>query len=181
VNEQERSAFRAFVREHHPDRGGDPEVFVAGLARFGIAAPVGPDVEDDPSDDRYDAPVEVVTPLLEKPLDGVVYLAAQNDNPFKSLLAMYLVVEDEETGITLKLPGQVTPNPATGQLTAEFDNNPQTPFESLDLKFRGGGPRSTMATPDVCASYTTKGTSTPWSAPESGPPAETESSGIPPR
>jgi hypothetical protein len=50
VNEQERSAFRAFVREHHPDRGGDPEVFVAGLARFGVA-------------ERYDAPVEVVTPL----------------------------------------------------------------------------------------------------------------------
>jgi hypothetical protein len=62
VNEQERSEFRAFVREHHPDRGGDPEVFVAGLARFGTAQPSQAAV-DDPSDARYDAPVEVVAPL----------------------------------------------------------------------------------------------------------------------
>lgn len=25
---------RAFIRDHHPDRGGDPEQFVKGLARF---------------------------------------------------------------------------------------------------------------------------------------------------
>jgi hypothetical protein len=56
VNEEERAAYRAFVREHHPDRGGDPEAFVAGLARFREAAR--------PEDDaRYDAPVEVVAPL----------------------------------------------------------------------------------------------------------------------
>ncbi|WP_433280298.1 hypothetical protein ACQPZA_11290 [Pseudonocardia xinjiangensis] len=66
MNEQERSEFRAFVREHHPDRGGDPEVFVAGLARFGTARPGADDVDGpghDPSDARYDAPVEVVGPL----------------------------------------------------------------------------------------------------------------------
>jgi hypothetical protein len=53
VNEEERAAYRAFVRENHPDRGGDPEVFVAGLARFQEAEPPA----DDP---RFDAPVEVV-------------------------------------------------------------------------------------------------------------------------
>jgi hypothetical protein len=56
VNDEERAAYRAFVRENHPDRGGDPEVFVAGLARFREAG-YG---EDDP---RFDAPVEVVRPL----------------------------------------------------------------------------------------------------------------------
>ncbi|HUK69571.1 MAG TPA: hypothetical protein VLW50_12610 [Streptosporangiaceae bacterium] len=25
---------REFVRAHHPDRGGDPDVFIAGLRRF---------------------------------------------------------------------------------------------------------------------------------------------------
>jgi hypothetical protein len=39
VTPEERSAFRAFVREHHPDRGGDPEVFAAGMARFSTSAP----------------------------------------------------------------------------------------------------------------------------------------------
>jgi hypothetical protein len=56
VDEQQRSEFRAFVREHHPDRGGDPDVFVAGLARFGPGA-------ESIDDRRYDAPVEVVGPL----------------------------------------------------------------------------------------------------------------------
>jgi hypothetical protein len=57
VNSEDRAAYRAFVRENHPDRGGDPEVFVAGLERFREAAL---DPVDDP---RFDAPVEVVTPL----------------------------------------------------------------------------------------------------------------------
>lgn len=56
------AAFRAFVREHHPDRGGDPEVFAAGLARFGRGATPAPPPED-PDDPRYDRPVEVVAPM----------------------------------------------------------------------------------------------------------------------
>ncbi|MEV6826767.1 hypothetical protein [Amycolatopsis sp. NPDC051102] len=41
-----RAAFRAFVRTNHPDAGGDPAEFVAGLARF--------------RESRYDAPVRFV-------------------------------------------------------------------------------------------------------------------------
>lgn len=115
----------------------------------------------------------VETPLLDEALNGTVYLAAQGDNPSDSLIAMYLVIDDEKTGITVKLPGKVVPDPKTGQLTATFENNPQLPFEDLTLKFRGGGPRSTLATPDVCGTYETKGSWTPWSAPESGPPSPT--------
>jgi hypothetical protein len=74
MNEHERSAFRAFVREHHPDRGGDPELFVAGLARFGGGGGSrsgdrggdgsGASTDGGPLDDRrYDAPIEVVGPL----------------------------------------------------------------------------------------------------------------------
>lgn len=64
MDEQERAAFRAFVRANHPDRGGDPEVFVAGLARFQTASPVPSELGTDGAGDaRYDAPVEVVRPL----------------------------------------------------------------------------------------------------------------------
>jgi hypothetical protein len=61
VNEEERAAYRAFVRDHHPDRGGDPEAFVEGLERFRSTAP--PPADAAPDDARFDAPIEVVTPL----------------------------------------------------------------------------------------------------------------------
>jgi hypothetical protein len=115
--------------------------------------------------------VDISTPLLEEQLHGTVYLAAQGENPFHSLLALYLVVESKRFGITLKLAGEVRPDPDTGQLTATFDDNPQLPFEDLTLHFRGGGPRSSLATPDLCGAYRSTGALTPWSA-ESDAPSE---------
>lgn len=56
---EQRAAYRSFVRTHHPDRGGDPEVFVAGLARFRELTTAEPD----PGPDRYDAPIEIVQDL----------------------------------------------------------------------------------------------------------------------
>jgi hypothetical protein len=34
LDAQERRDFRAWVRAHHPDAGGDPEAFVAGLTAW---------------------------------------------------------------------------------------------------------------------------------------------------
>jgi hypothetical protein len=112
------------------------------------------------------------TPLLDQPIGGTIYLAEQDENPFGSLLAIYLVVESERFGLTIKLPGKVDIG-SGGRMTATFDYNPQLPFEDLTLHFRGGGPRSELATPEVCGHYETTGSWTPWSAPESGPPAQT--------
>ncbi|HVT00135.1 MAG TPA: hypothetical protein VHE08_06420 [Solirubrobacterales bacterium] len=117
--------------------------------------------------------VEATTPLLEEPLQGTIYLARQDENPFHTLIALYLVFESPRFGVTLKLPGKAALNPSNGQITATFDYVPQQPVEDLTLHFRGGGPRSEFATPEVCGTYSTTGTWTPWSAPESGPPAQT--------
>jgi hypothetical protein len=37
----DRAAFRAWVRVHHPDVGGDPDTFAEGLRRFRTAAGTG--------------------------------------------------------------------------------------------------------------------------------------------
>jgi hypothetical protein len=114
------------------------------------------------------AEAEVITPLLEHPLRGSVFLAQQGNNPFGSLIALYLVVEG--SGVVIKIPGEVSLDPATGQVTATFDNNPQLPFSELKLSFFGG-PRAALVTPPTCGTYTTTTQLTPWSAPFSGPPA----------
>ena len=125
--------------------------------------------------------VVATTPLLEKPLEGSVYLAQQEKNPFNSLLAIYVVVEDEREGVYVKLAGHVQANPLTGQLTTTFDGNrapvfagkpslegePQLPFSDLKLKFFGG-PRAALMTPD-CGTYAASARLTPWS----GTPAVT--------
>lgn len=109
--------------------------------------------------------VELMTPLLEDPLSGSVYLAEQQNNPFATLLALYVVVEG--SGIVVKLPGRVDANLQTGQLTASFDNNPQLPFSELKVQFNGGNgaPRAALVTPRSCGDYLIRTEMTSWASP----------------
>ncbi len=109
--------------------------------------------------------VEVDTPLIDHPLKGAIYLAEQNQNPFNSLLGLYISVEDPQTGITIKLAGQPKPDPQTGQLTVDFDQNPQLPFEDLKVNLFTG-PRAALKTPLACGEFKTTTDLTPWTSPE---------------
>jgi len=109
--------------------------------------------------------VQIVTPLLEHPLPGALYLAKQDENPFGSLLAVYLALYDPISGVVVKVPGLLQANPSTGQLTATFDQNPQLPFEELKVSLFEGA-RAPLTTPGTCGSYTTSTTLMPWTAPE---------------
>ena len=114
--------------------------------------------------------VEVDSPLVDHTLQGSVFVATPKDNPFDSLLAIYVVVDDPQSGVLVKLPGHVIPDPNTGRLRAIFDENPQLPFSSFQLEFFGGA-TAPLRTPATCGNYSTTSEMTPWSAPDSGPPA----------
>ena len=129
--------------------------------------------------------VKIRSPLIKEPLEGSVYLASQNENPFGSLLAAYIVAEDREAGVLVKIPGQVQLCQAAGetiagetcgvpgQLVSTFENNPQLPFEDAELHFFGGE-RAPLATPSFCrdntpqypGDYTTNASFAPWSGGE---------------
>jgi hypothetical protein len=124
--------------------------------------------------------VDIETPLLPNPLTGAVYLASPapageaGQNPFRKLVAMYIVAEDPVSGVLVKLPGEVLLCEAAGealagatcqvpgQVIARFKDTPQLPFENFSLQFFGGG-RAPLATPALCGSYTTQAVFTPWS------------------
>jgi hypothetical protein len=102
----------------------------------------------------------IETPLLRETLEGGVYLATPFDNPFDSLIAIYLVARGP--GLVVKLPGLVSPDAnAGGQLTATFDDQPQLPFSNLHLEFKAG-PRAPITLPKQCGTYTTRSVMTGW-------------------
>lgn len=117
--------------------------------------------------------VQVSTPILADPLPGSIFLAEQDANPFGSRFAVYLVVDDKQTGIKATLAGRVSPDPASGQITATFQNNPQVPVEDLEVSFFGG-PRASLSNPDVCGTYATRTELTPWSAANPDAPLSSE-------
>ncbi len=118
--------------------------------------------------------VSIETPLLEaQQVNGSVYLAEQNTNPFQPPLVLYLVAEDPTAGVLVKLAGTITPNMANGQLESTFENTPQLPFSHLRLHFFGGD-RASVSTPPKCGSYSAAASFTAWSGsvqqPRSEPP-----------
>ncbi len=118
--------------------------------------------------------LEVKTPLLDHKLPGQVFVAKPFGNPFGSLLAIYLAVEDEQSGIIAKLAGKVEPDPRTGRLSATFTENPELPLEDIELHFFGGQ-HGVLTTPVACGDHATTTTLTPWSTPEGADAHPTDS------
>jgi hypothetical protein len=106
--------------------------------------------------------VEVRTPLLDETLEGDLFVAEQNNNPFGTLFALYMVIRSERYGVLVKQAGRVDPDPRTGQLHSTFDGIPQLPFSDFDVHFREG-PRAPLVTPPECGTHTATAVLTPWS------------------
>ncbi|HEX2266044.1 MAG TPA: hypothetical protein VHH14_07155, partial [Solirubrobacterales bacterium] len=127
--------------------------------------------------------VEVETPLLEgEVLKGSLFVAEPYENPFGSLIALYMVVKDRELGISVKLPARVDTDPTTGRITTTFGDPsakqagyrtlPQLPLGKVRVNLPGGA-RSPLVTPPRCGSYEIQSTFTPWANP--GEPFSTTS------
>jgi hypothetical protein len=123
---------------------------------------------------------EAITPLLGSPVRGHVYLArpgcggagqavcTEEDALDGNLYQLYLELggtgELGNAGVNIKVPGYTDANPATGQLTTKFLNNPQLPFSELKIHLNGG-PRAPLDNPAACGEALTASDFTPWSLP----------------
>lgn len=115
--------------------------------------------------------VEVETPLLDENVNGSLFIAKPYENPFGSLLAMYMVIKNSTLGIVVKQPLKIESDPVTGRITTIAEDLPQLPFSHFKLHFREGA-RSPLATPPSCGSHGIKAVLTPWAG---GPPLTTSS------
>jgi hypothetical protein len=103
----------------------------------------------------------VRSPIIGETVQGSIFLAAPGDNPFGSMLAIYLVAKSTQRGILVKVAGELRPDPVTGRLTATFDRLPQIPYTQLEIHFREGQ-RSPLATPAACGTFQTSADLSPW-------------------
>jgi hypothetical protein len=131
------------------------------LSQQGEACPNGAKIGD----------FRVKLPLFEEAVEGAIYLATPDnptsaaqgaENPFDSLIAIYLVAKLPARGVLVKLAGNVVPDLATGTLTATFDGLPQLPYTDLELNFRTGQ-RAFLISPAFCGDAITHTEMTPWS------------------
>jgi hypothetical protein len=107
--------------------------------------------------------VTAKSPLMKETLTGGVYIRSQNSDDPESgeMFRLGLVLENEERGISVRLPGSIRADKSTGRLVTTFDNNPELPVSDISLKFKDG-PRGPLATPPTCGQKTTDITLTSW-------------------
>jgi hypothetical protein len=114
--------------------------------------------------------VSIATPLLPDNLTGAVWIGAPIPGQMYRLFATA-----SADNVTINLSGQINPNPSTGQLTAVFNQNPQLPFNDLNLKFFSG-PLAPLANPETCGTATTTSDIAPYGSPATGADAAPSSS-----
>jgi hypothetical protein len=122
---------------------------------------------------------EIETPPLPAgSLKGDVYVGEQKSVDPTSGEEFRTLVEakSKQYGVVVRLIGNVSADPKTGQLTATFDEQevgplagslphglPQAPFESVTLRFDGA--KSVLSSPPTCSAAQTTGAMEPWARP----------------
>ena len=106
------------------------------------------------------------TPILsaDEPMQGRIYIAKQNDNPFNNFLSLYLVIQQPERGLLVKIPGRVDLDPVTGQIKTTFDELPQFPVSNMEMTLKGGV-RAALVNPTTCGTKTIRAEFFSWHDP----------------
>jgi hypothetical protein len=110
--------------------------------------------------------VELEVPTLPGKFEGKMYLGGPESGPITGPpYTLYLDAESPRYGISVRLRGEATPNPVTGQLTTVFPENPEQPFTNLKLNFKGGN-LAPIASPLSCGAAAATASFVPVSTPE---------------
>jgi hypothetical protein len=84
-------------------------------------------------------------------------------------LRNFVAVEDPR--LRVKLIGDVTVDPQTGQVTNVFDDAPQVPFTEFFFRYKGGS-RAVLSSPATCGRFSATATMTPYSGTAAQAPSD---------
>jgi hypothetical protein len=102
---------------------------------------------------------------LPEPLKGSLFIAKPYQNPFGTLLAVYMVASSPARGIFVRSEGKIEPDLHTGQLLVTFENLPRLLYTHFAVTFREGQ-RSVMISPPACGSYPMRIDLASWAHPD---------------
>lgn len=102
--------------------------------------------------------LSIESSALPGPLPGYIYLGAPKPG---RMFRLWLIADGY--GVHVKLPGDVSTDPSTGQLVTTFADLPQTPFQRFDMHFFGSE-RGLLATPTQCGRYAVVSRFVPWNS-----------------
>lgn len=109
-------------------------------------------------------------PLPDGTLTGDVYLGTQqsSDPVSGDLYRIFIHAQSVSRGLSIRLLGNVSADPQTGQLTARVHEAPQLPFDSVRVTL--DGTKSPLTSPPTCGPHKTGHAMTAWSGtPDTGP------------
>jgi hypothetical protein len=112
-------------------------------------------------DSSHIGSLTLASPVVAEPLQGSIYLATPQANPFGTMFALYLVAEGD--GVLIKIPGRIDADPDDGRLSVHLEDLPQLPFSDFSLQF-DGGPRAPLALPAQCGTFTARALLSPYSS-----------------
>jgi hypothetical protein len=121
--------------------------------------------------------VSIKTPVLEETVTGSLYVGQPGCAPCSSqqagegkMVRLYMEAElPSERGkfasppVLVKLEGYAKINQASGQITAVFKDNPQLPFNEVEVQIENG-PDAPLVNPDTCGPIVASASLTPWSS-----------------
>jgi hypothetical protein len=120
---------------------------------------------------RIESPplIDQSNPQPEEVLEGNVYAGKQEsrDPASGKEYRIFIEAKSDRYGISVRLIGNVSANPVTGQLTTTIEETPQVPFTAFDLSFKGGA-HAVLSSPPTCGPNKASAVMTPWSG---NPPA----------
>jgi hypothetical protein len=119
-----------------------------------------------PTNSKIGTVILNVPGLPAESLQGSVYLGGPKGGGAITAppYTVYIDAESERYGVGVRLQGLVTPNEATGQLTATFSENPEQPFTSVIMHFKGGN-LAPIANPLTCGTATATTSLAPFTVP----------------
>ncbi|HET8815610.1 MAG TPA: hypothetical protein VFM51_11745 [Solirubrobacterales bacterium] len=97
-------------------------------------------------------------------LTGPVYVGQQlsSDPTSGNLYRIFINAVSPRYGIDVRLVGNVSADPQTGQLTTTISNTPQSQVEEFVVELEGG-PTAAVSSPPICGPHEGGAVMTPWS------------------